>query len=296
MSSSDSLIWQAKEQSTSMSSNQIKEISIEWTYAPADYFEAPLSIDGKGYSLIIDEGVVTAKVDPELYPDLDHLTNDIQTELRNMLLGIQVITHKTHSISSPKANISRIDGSKIINLSASIDAIVVTSDQVDIIIKDSNGNILTDSRQERIEKKREWARLAAKYIPTDPTVKFLFESYQAAVQDLDNELIHLYEIRDAIKKSLGNEKTVRRQLQLTNAQWEKTWKRLGDLANHEPLSQGRHRGENPGQLRDATLEELQEARAIAGELVYRYLITLERDSADKNSTKDAEEGKEQPTQ
>lgn len=92
---------------------------------------------------------------------------------------------------------------------------------------------------------------------------------QASVKDPDNELVHLYEIGDALAKKFGD--AVRAKLGITRAQWS----RFGRLANNEPLRQGRHRGKNAGNLRDATEGELQEARGIARTMIEAYLQFLE---------------------
>jgi len=47
------------------------------------------------------------------------------------------------------------------------------------------------------------------------------------------------------------------------------------LANDEPLKQGRHRGRNLEILRDATEDELVEARNFTRELIGKYLDYLE---------------------
>ena len=55
---------------------------------------------------------------------------------------------------------------------------------------------------------------------------------------------------------------------------ESEWKRLGYLANRQPLKQGRHRGQQVDDSRDATRAELEEARAIARAMIeayYRYI-------------------------
>jgi hypothetical protein len=85
----------------------------------------------------------------------------------------------------------------------------------------------------------------------------LLASYSAAVNDPANELVHLYEIRDALKKHFGGESEAQKQLSITASEW----KRLGHLANG-PLQQGRHRGSFT-QKRPAARHELDEARAIA---------------------------------
>ena len=52
------------------------------------------------------------------------------------------------------------------------------------------------------------------------------------------------------------------------------WSRFGKLANDEPLYEGRHRGENVGQLRHAAESELEEARTIARKMILAYLEYL----------------------
>ena len=55
-----------------------------------------------------------------------------------------------------------------------------------------------------------------------------------AVKDLKNELVYLYEIRDAILAQFGSKKTALKQLGVSDEDWNV----LGDLANNQPLIQG----------------------------------------------------------
>lgn len=91
------------------------------------------------------------------------------------------------------------------------------------------------------------------------------------MNDPNNELIHLYEIRDTLSKKFWSKDAACKALNIT----DKWWSRLGQLANDEPLRQGRHRGKNPGTLRDAKGAELTEARNIARHFVEAYLEYLE---------------------
>ena len=83
--------------------------------------------------------------------------------------------------------------------------------------------------------------------------------YRAAIDEPEIELVRLYEIRDALAKHFGGEHEARKALNLSAGEWS----RLGYLANEAPLNQGRHRGKQAGELRDATDAELTEARNIA---------------------------------
>lgn len=91
------------------------------------------------------------------------------------------------------------------------------------------------------------------------------------MRDSNNELVHLYEIRDALSVKFGGETSARAALAITSSQWS----RLGQLCNIEPLRQGRHRGKTSGALRDASEAELTEARGIARAMIEAYLQHLE---------------------
>lgn len=87
-----------------------------------------------------------------------------------------------------------------------------------------------------------------------------------------NELVHLYEIRDALAKRFGGEKGARSALGITRAQWSE----LGRLADAEPILQGRHSGAHFGSLRDATAAELSSAREIGRGMIEAYFAYLEK--------------------
>ena len=91
------------------------------------------------------------------------------------------------------------------------------------------------------------------------------------MNDANNELVHLYEIRDALSRRFGGESPACQVLHISSTDWS----RLGQLANSEPLRQGRHRGKNLGILRNATDAELTEARNIGRQFVEAYLEFLD---------------------
>jgi hypothetical protein len=142
---------------------------------------------------------------------------------------------------------------------------------VDFQLCDKHGNIIADSKRDRIERKKDFADLVSTFRPSDATLVSLLQSYDAAVRDPNNELVHLYEIRDALSVKCGGDEEARSALGISSADWSK----LGRLCNKEPLRQGRHRGNISVALRDATESELAEARQIARGMIYAYLLYLE---------------------
>jgi hypothetical protein len=145
----------------------------------------------------------------------------------------------------------------------------VVGGTVDFKIQDAAGNVTRDTKKERIEHRNMVARLAAGNID-DPAVDSILRSYATAVSDLRNELIHLYEIREALATQFGGKDKAKVALNIS----ETKWSTLGRLADNEPLREGRHRGKQLGALRDAKKEELETARKIAREMIEAYLAHL----------------------
>lgn len=142
---------------------------------------------------------------------------------------------------------------------------------VDFRLTDQSGAVVRDSRQERIDRRNHFAQAAAAYIG-DPVANSILRSYSAAVNDAGNELIRLYEVRDALATHFGGEVATRASLSISSSSWSTP----GRLADREPLTQGRHRGQHLGALRDATPEELETARSIARAMIDKYLAHLEK--------------------
>ena len=72
----------------------------------------------------------------------------------------------------------------------------------------------------------------------------MVDSYVKAMQDPANELVHLFEIREAAWKHFGKkEAAVQKAFGIDKSKWRDFgWSELGRLANDASLRQGRHRG------------------------------------------------------
>jgi hypothetical protein len=169
-------------------------------------------------------------------------------------------------LSKPTIVRVRPDGGKDIFVELDPAVLRLSAGLVDIRVTDQNGNIVSDSRKDRIDRKRSLADLVSTY-HSDLLLGALLTSHRNSVLDPDNELVHLYEIRDALSTRFGGERDTRAALAVSDSDWS----RLGQLCNNEPLRQGRHRGKSGAALRDATHSELEEARAIARSLIEEYL-------------------------
>ena len=172
--------------------------------------------------------------------------------MKGIFIGAALVSQVRFTLIAGSEEIIYPDGRK--NVSIQVDSMISAStmDTVGLIGKDRNGVIISDTKQERLNKIRELSILAAKYIKTDPIVESILSSFEKSLNNPKTELVHLYEIRDSLSKKYSGEKAAKNALGISDSKW----KRLGQLANNESLNQGRHSGKHIGGLRDANEDEL----------------------------------------
>ena len=245
---------------------------LEWKFSPPAYFEEPLEFCRDGCKVTIADGRVEACLDASILDKDPSIPERLQNAVISRFLAAQLINQKTYNLS-PNPTITRLepDGRRTVSVQITGQAMIIVANSADTRILDKDGKVVSDSRQERIAKRNRLAELAERH-DSDPLLRRLVRSFDAAMNDLHNELTHLYEIRDALKKKFGNDRAAQCALSISKSQWT----RLGKLANDEPLRQGRHRGLHASSLRDATKCELEDARAIARSMVEAYLLYLEK--------------------
>jgi hypothetical protein len=247
-------------------------VTLEWTYNPPDFFEQPVPIEDLPCKVVIENGKVLASMNEDVYENNPELCKRIDERLQRMFQGAQLVSQKPYSLT--KADMTRLlpGGHKL--TTKHLEGQIRLSGTLDIIRTDANGNVITDTRQERIDREQELANLVARIGDIDKIATSILVSFRAAIQDHNNELVHLYEVRDALDNRFGGQKNMRKELGISDMEY----KRLGQLANDCPFNQGRHRGEYAGQSRDATEAELAEARDITVDMILAYLkyVTKER--------------------
>ena len=246
-------------------------IMLNWTFSPPDYFEEPIEISRQDYAMMIADGQVHAKIDSAIYEAKPEMRAELHDALNDRFLGAQLHTHRAYELSRP--NVTRVhpDGRRDYFMEPETARLALSGSTADFRVTGQNGNVIADLKRDRIEKKKNLAELIAAHRAKDTLLASLLQSHAAAVRDPNDELVHLYEIRDALSAKFGNDTATRTALGISRPQWS----RFGALCNDEPLRQGRHRGENAGALRDATEVELMEARGIARAMIEAYLQYLE---------------------
>jgi len=246
-------------------------VVLEWKFSPRDYFEEVIEISRQDYTMTIADGQVRANIDSAIYEAIPDMRQRLHDALNDRFLGVQLFTHRAYELS--RSTITRVhsDGRKDLFIEAEPARIVISGGTVDFRVTDKDGNVISDSKRDRIEKKKSLAELVTSHRASDALLGSLLRSHTAAVRDPNNELVHLYEIREALSRKFGGESATRTALGISASQWS----RLGQLCNNEPLRQGRHCGKADGALRDATERELTEARSIARVMIEAYLQHLE---------------------
>ena len=243
----------------------------EWKYKPENFFEEEFIFNKHGFQFKFLDGTAHAEIDASEY-DENITRRELHEIVNDRFLGVQLFTHEPFELTKSTMHRIDTDGNKDTTIFAELDAEIKLSASVDTILKNENGEVIHDSKAERINTKRLFADLVEKHKSTNPLAAHLLGSYHHAVTDPANELIHLYEIRDALSKNFGYGKKARRMLGVSKNEWDK----LGELANNEPLKEGRHRGQCVGILRNASNAELNEARNIARSIIRAFLEYIEK--------------------
>ncbi len=143
---------------------------------------------------------VTGQANLEIYEGL-------QRDLNNRFLAAQLLTHRAYELSSP----NRGPGFR-----QYLCARASLGQRCGLSITDKDGMVVTDSRRQRIERKRHFADLVASHPPTDKLLDSLLQSYHAAVNDPDDELVHLYQfVLLSPIISVGKQPPARRRVSLS---------------------------------------------------------------------------------
>lgn len=251
--------------------SKVVTVLLEWKYSPETYLEEPIVISLEGAVLEIKDGLAIAKIDPDLYHAGSFIREELTKKIESRFHAVQIMTHKDFELSKPSRTDIREDGRKGHFLEVESCVMTMSVGTVDLIVKDKDGNVVSDTKRERLDKQKHFAALVDKHRNSDATLDQMLTSYQKSVKDPDNELVHLYEIRDSLSERFVSKKSATEELGVTSHEWDE----IGELANSLPLKQGRHRGKAVGALRDAEQAELEKARRSVAYLIEKYLEYLD---------------------
>lgn len=247
-----------------------RKVILEWDYKPDNFLEEDHDLDFYGHNIHFEKGMVVLETDENHLKNSPFFVTNAEKAVKNFLNGVSICSHSTYELGRKATKRISEDGIvKLDPIFLGIESTVSVSSHIEFQIKDKNGNIVRDSKKERIEDKRNWGNLVSQVNDHNQP---LINSYLNAIRDKKNEIIHLYEVRDFVENKFGSSEKARSNLLIT----KKKWKLFGKIANTLPILEGRHRGKYSTELRKATPEELREVRIIAKEIIFNYL-SLEAD-------------------
>lgn len=250
-----------------MAIDRTDAVVLRWTYEPENFFEEPICVSRDDCEIDMADGAVTAFVVPSAYDQEHEKRDELHEVVEGFFHAVQVMRHKGYTLSKAAMSREYPDGRRDVTVFAVAVQCRFIVNPIDFRVTDADGNVVTDTRRERLDRERAFQDALSRLLPTDPLLRKLLASYQASVADPGDELVHLFEVREALQKHFGGERKARGALGLSDSQW----KPLGRLACDEPIKTGRHRGAHLAELRDATKEELEEARGIAKGLIDAYV-------------------------
>jgi hypothetical protein len=242
-------------------------VVLEWKFSPPDYFESQIDIKEGDCTMIIANGKAEAKIDSAIYDATPSIRDTLHDVLNSRFLGFQLSSRKAYNLSSPtKTRVEHADGRKDYIMEVEPMQIDIIFHPITLLHCDTDGNVIADGQTEKMKCLGDLVRKHA----NDEVLKSLLKSHNASVSDPDDELVHLYEIRDALSRRFGSDARARSTLGISKREWSD----FGKLCNIEPLKQGRHRGEHKT-LRYATDIELSEVRGTAKVMIEAYLKYLD---------------------
>ncbi len=175
---------------------------LEWTFTPSDYFEQVIEEMRDDYKLVVGSGIAEARVPAEVYDTNPNIVAEIHADLKARLLGVQLVSFLPFDLSDARRIRLHADGRKDIFVTPKGASMTITGFAPDVEVKTSSGDIVYSSRQQRTQQKRLITELVARY-KADATLALLLCSHNHAVNEPQNELVYLYEIREGIATRFG---------------------------------------------------------------------------------------------
>ncbi|OQW34253.1 MAG: hypothetical protein A4E19_01985 [Nitrospira sp. SG-bin1] len=154
---------------------------LEWMYQPADLFEAVHRSANTEYELVIEDGRVVATLTVPQNPVAEDLEGQIEAHVTSIFLVRQLQVHRTYTLQGPRVyQHERGQRNVAIRVSSVLSAESVG--QPDIILRDQSGNIMRDTRAERIAAYTSIGIHHAQADPIDCTASAVHELFSVHIR------------------------------------------------------------------------------------------------------------------
>ena len=166
-----------------------------------------------------DGGWSRNRIDRSRVYHTDGSIREVLTRLiESRLYAVQIMTHEDFELSKPSRTDIREDGEKNYFLEVESCVMTMTMGTVDLVVKNKDGNIVSDTKKERLDKQNRFASLVDRHRHSDAMLDQMLKSYQKSVKDPDDELVHLYEIRGSLSERFKSKKNAIQKLGITGAE------------------------------------------------------------------------------
>jgi hypothetical protein len=257
-------------------SNKIGSIVMTWRYSPSGYLGDLDALVVKGYEIVIFHDVVKVSIPAHLYDGTTDPFNEVKEILEKLFNFAMVANNSKYSISCKSINNYPGNGTEGVVLWPQNCVSASFAESVAIKQYDKDGRLIYDHEEEGRKRKEQeiqmrkelaykLAYLGAAVIE-DPTAIKIVGSYKASLDNYQYALVHLYEIRDALKTHFKHKKAAIKALNITKNDWD----RIGDLSNSRAVKGSRHEGTFLEPLSELSESLVKEAQKAAQKLVLAY--------------------------
>lgn len=241
---------------------------LTWKFTPVDFFEAAYETTDGEARIRLDGGVAVATIDGGV-PE-----RAVEKRLRGTvvrLLQVRALRSGRPFTLDETANPVEFRGPhRNIILRAGVGAISIASGNLDVVQTDAAGNVLVDTKAERIAADRSDLDDLLPKANRSAALARMLESFLTSLAHPEAEFVRLYEIRDALGAVYKSEGAGRNALSISKSDWTE----FGRLANDAPVLEGRHSGKHSSDLRPATTEERAFMRRTAQDWIRRFAAML----------------------
>lgn len=245
------------------------KIIMKWKLNPSDFLGGYESELFSRLQAKIEDGEITITRETQDVIDPSKERDQIQRIIYNYLLSISLVHRKVAFSLIPTDLAVESEGTRYLN--AEVGIYVLSRMDIDCIITNKDGQIIADTKKERMARQQKLFDLINNY-GGDPTALKILESYKNALDHGEKLLVYLYEIRDTLSKYFGNDETAKQMLNLSSRKWSK----FGKIANDQSIKQSRHYSELSANSREITETERNLALSFAQNMIENYLKYLQQ--------------------
>lgn len=240
-------------------------ITIHWSYKPLNFFKEKQELDFDDCTVELSEGMVIARLKSKKVTDVGKVADEITKPVQYLFWCTQFKINKPYSLSDHMTVMVADNTMEPVELTVAVDPGLRESSKVTVY--DQHCDFMDDS----IEKSNCNIQRSLRWIQKDETARSLMESFHNSINEPQNTIIRLFDIRNTLQKKFHGK--ARETLKIP----EKTWNDFEELARDVSIQQSRQRRSHVDNItRKATNEELIMARKFARKMITSYFDYLEK--------------------